>query len=179
MRFVYGSRERIFVNTALGCNANCVYCYLPDMKDDKEINYISAEEAIDLVEKTPDFVKGEDGTIISIGCYSECLNAKNINKTKLLLEHFLPMGNYIQLATKQAVTSEIIDVICRNRKFEKQVSIYISMPTISGIEKLEQGTAKYGDRINNIEKCKNNEISVVLYVKPFLEVWTFDDRDMQ
>ena len=177
MKFVYGSKERIFVNTALGCDANCIYCYLPDMKEEKDITYISAEEAIYLVESAPYFVKGDKGTLISIGCYSECLNEKNIVKTIMLLEYFLPLGNYIQLATKQEVTKEIIDVICCKRKFKEQVSIYISMPTVSGIAELEKGTAEYYIRVNNIKKCKNNEISVVLYIKPFLERWTFNDRD--
>lgn len=175
MRYVYGNKERVFVNTALGCDANCIYCYLPELKEGKDIEYISAEELINLVVSAPYFVEGEQGTIISIGCYSECLNKKNMNKTKKILEYFLPLGNYIQLATKQEVPREIIDTIFYKRKFAEQASIYISMPTISGIKELEKGTAEYNARINNIERCKKREISVVLYVKPFLENWTYKD----
>ena len=140
MRFVYGSTERMFVNTALGCKANCKYCYLPKIQNGIDVDYISAESAIEMVEYNSCFVKGENGTIISIGCYSECLDEENIAKTKAILEYFLPMGNYIQLATKQKISNDIIDVIIDKRVFKEQVSVYISMPTISEISQLESGT---------------------------------------
>ncbi len=41
--------NRIFVNTSLGCTANCSYCYLPalNLSKGKELNtYITAEEVI-------------------------------------------------------------------------------------------------------------------------------------
>lgn len=177
MRFVYGSMDRIFVNTALGCKAKCKYCYLPYMKNKGDINYISTEDVIKLVEEMPYFVKGEKGTIVSIGCYSECLDKKNISKTKAILEYFLPMGNYIQLATKQEITKDIIDIITSNRIFQEQVSIYISMPTISGISKLEKGTGSFQVRVDNITRCIKNGINVALYIKPFLEQLTNGDKD--
>jgi len=27
--YLYGNKERLFLNTNLGCNAQCSYCYLP------------------------------------------------------------------------------------------------------------------------------------------------------
>ena len=66
MRFVYGNRERVFVNTALGCNAKCKYCYLPDVHNGERIIYSPAETVIKLVKDFPDFVQGEEGTIISM-----------------------------------------------------------------------------------------------------------------
>ena len=177
MRFVYGNRERVFVNTALGCNAKCKYCYLPDVHNGERIIYSPAETVIKLVKDFPDFVQGEEGTIISIGCYSECLDLKNVTETKTILEKILPVGNYIQLATKQVVDKSIIDIIKCKRLFQEQVSIYVSMPTISGISQLEIGTALFQDRVNNIKICKDNGIVVVLYIKPFLEQLTADDKE--
>lgn len=177
MKFVYGNKERIFVNTALGCRANCAYCYLPDVKSENYVNYISAEEAIRMVESDPFFRKGEEGTIISVGCYSECLDKDNAFKTKAILEHFLPMGNYIQLATKQEITQSIIDTIVDNRSYREQVCVYISLPTISGISLMERGTTPFQIRIDNIERCKSNGIITALYIKPFLERITVDDKD--
>lgn len=177
MEFIYGDEKRIFVNTALGCKANCKYCYLPDVKKEKGISYITSETAIESVENNSCFVKGERGTVISIGCYSECMDKRNVIETKNILEHFLPMGNYIQLATKQRITDDIIDVILKKRTFQEQICIYVSMPTISGIPELEEGTAPFEARIDNIIKCRTHGIVVALYIKPFLEHRTVVDKD--
>lgn len=178
MEFVYGSRDRIFVNTDKGCKARCSYCYLRHLMGQDKTNSISIQEAIKSVESNPLFEKGESGTILSIGCYSECLDEANVLKTKELIEYFMTYGNYIQLATKQEVPQSIIDTIIHHRKFEHQVSIYISMPTMSAIEQLEEGTASLNIRLRNIERCIMNNIPVVLYIKPFIENITDKDTDM-
>lgn len=178
MEFVYGSKDRIFVNTDIGCRAKCSYCYLPHLANQDKINSISAQEAIIFVENNPLFEDGEEGTILSIGCYSECLDEANVLKTKELIEHFMSYGNYIQLATKQEVPQIIIDTIIHHRKFEHQVSIYISMPTMSAIDQLEEGTASVKTRLGNIKRCIISNIPAVLYIKPFIEGITDEDTDL-
>lgn len=84
--FVYGNENRIFVNTDMGCNSNCSYCYLPALNIKHGIKKISAVEAIGLVEKLEYYKKGKNGTIISIGCYSECMDQENIEDTLLIIE---------------------------------------------------------------------------------------------
>lgn len=177
MEFVYGSTKRIFVNTSIGCMASCQYCYLPSLKNNKNVDNISSDKAIKLVEEKPYFVTGENGTIISIGCYSECLDKDNILNTKSLLKHFTPKGNYIQLATKQLVTKELLATIVSNRVFNQQVIIYVSMPTISHILSIEKRTAPFEIRMNNIKECVSNDICVVLYIKPYLHNLTSEDVD--
>ena len=177
MEFVYGSKERIFINTDIGCKAKCSYCYLPHLVSQYKIKAISVQEAIILVENTTLFKDGEEGTILSIGCYSECLDKENILKTKELIEHFISYGNYIQLATKQKIPQIIIDTIIQHRKFEHQVIIYVSMPTMSEIDQLEEGTASVNTRLENIKHCVISNIPVVLYIKPFIEGITDKDTD--
>ena len=29
--YLSGEKDRIFINTSLGCSASCEYCYLPDL----------------------------------------------------------------------------------------------------------------------------------------------------
>jgi radical SAM domain protein len=177
MEFVYGSKDRIFVNTDIGCKAKCSYCYLPHLVNQDNIRAISAQEAIIFVKNNPLFEKGEEGTILSIGCYSECLDKGNVLKTNELIKHFISYGNYIQLATKQEIPQIIIDTILQHRKFEHQVSIYVSMPTMSAIKQLEEGTASVDTRLRNIKRCVISSIPVVLYIKPFIEGITDKDTD--
>ena len=39
-------KERLFINTSLGCTANCAYCYLPTLKysKGKKLEYLNLNE---------------------------------------------------------------------------------------------------------------------------------------
>lgn len=178
LNFVYGSSERIFLNTTIGCNAKCKYCYLPSLqKDASNTCYkMSADKVYKRLNSLSYFVTGPNGTILSLGCYSECMDKENIQQTQALLRKIIPLGNKIQLATKQKISEKIVQEISKLRKYRSQVTIYVSMPTASSIENIEPGTASYEMRIFNFELCKRYDIPVVLYIKPFLKGIT--DRDL-
>lgn len=175
--FIYGTDERIFINTALGCNAGCKYCYLPYLGYERKKKMISGEMAIRILKNMPSFKRGINGTILSIGCYSECLDIRNIEETKKIIQEILPFENRIQLATKQLVTREVCDLIRENRMYTEQMKVYISMPTVSLIAQLEPGTVSEKMRIRNIETCMKYDVSPVLYIKPFMESITDADLD--
>ena len=174
---IYGTSERIFVNTAIGCNACCKYCYMPKLGHKKKEKTISGEMAVQQVLNMTCFFPGKNGTVLSLGCYSECLDLQNMKETETVVQGLLPLGNRIQLATKQIVTEHFLEIIKRYQMYDEQMHIYISMPTISLIEQLESGTALANQRITNIENCIRHNIPVVLYIKPFLENITESDLE--
>ena len=174
---IYGTSERIFVNTAIGCNACCKYCYMPKLGHKKKEKTISGEMAVQQVLNMTCFSPGKNGTVLSLGCYSECLDLQNMKETETVVQGLLPLGNRIQLATKQIVTEHFLEIIKRYQMYDEQMHIYISMPTISLIEQLESGTALANQRITNIENCIRHNIPVVLYIKPFLENITESDLE--
>ena len=174
---IYGTSERIFVNTAIGCNACCKYCYMPKLGHKKKEKTISDEMAVQQVLSMTCFSPGKNGTVLSLGCYSECLDLQNMKETETVVQGLLPLGNRIQLATKQIVTEHFLEIIKRYQMYDEQMHIYISMPTISLIEQLESGTALANQRITNIENCIRHNIPVVLYIKPFLENITESDLE--
>ena len=174
---IYGTSERIFVNTAIGCNACCKYCYMPKLGHKKKEKTISGEMAVQQVLNMTCFSPGKNGTVLSLGCYSECLDLQNMKETETVIQGLLPLGNRIQLATKQIVTEHFLEIIKRYQMYDEQMHIYISMPTISLIEQLESGTALANQRITNIENCIRHNIPVVLYIKPFLENITESDLE--
>ena len=47
----------------------------------------------------------------------------------------MPLGNRIQLATKQRLSVDLAQYIAENRLYKQQVTLYVSMPTISGMKK--------------------------------------------
>ena len=135
--------NRLFVNTSLGCNANCSYCYLPNLNysKGKELNtYITAEELIKQIETYKDFKTGKNGTLISFGCYSECWDEINKPQTIKLIKYFLEKGNQIQFATKRYVDYKDLIDVSKFIKYYNQLTIFISSATISEWNKFEKGT---------------------------------------
>ena len=172
--------NRLFVNTSLGCTANCSYCYLPNLnysKGKKLNTYITAEELIKQIEEYNDFKTGKNGTLISFGCYSECWDEKNKPQTIKLIKYFLEKGNQIQLATKKYVNYKDLIDISKFIKQYRQLTIFISSATISKWDKFEKGTTKPEERFKSFEITKKLNIPTVLYIKPVLYNVTINDID--
>ena len=68
--------------------------------------------------------KGRKGSILSLGCYSECLDNQNISETFRLLAGLMPLGNRIQLATKQRLSVDLAQYIAENRLYKQQVTLF-------------------------------------------------------
>lgn len=176
--FVYGSPYRIFLNTALGCTSQCQYCYLPDLDMGSGPIYISAEDALSMLHQLKDFVPGPQGTILSLGCYSECWDKVNKLETVKLLASLASQGNYLQMATKQSISREELMELDALAQYPGQLGIYLSVPTLSQAEKLEPGTALPESRLAPLrwqEELKN--IYFVLYLKPVLAGITLEDAE--
>lgn len=177
LKYVYGTKERIFVNTVIGCHSSCHYCYLPSIYKVQGYMRISADDAINRVNEMKEYSPGKKNTIISLGCYSECMFSENVKDTMEVIHYFCKKNNYIQLATKQKISENVCKSLVNSRCFKSQINVYISMPTYSKIQLLEPETASLEERINNIFLCKKYGINVILYIKPFLENITYQDEE--
>lgn len=166
--FVYGDTNRIFVNTDMGCNADCKYCYLSSLEIVHGERKISASKAIELVQNLEYYVPGEKGSIISIGCYSECMDKTNIADTIALVKHFVEKGNFVQLATKKRIERSFFNEIIKYNNVRKYLWIYVSMPVIKNYNLVERGTDSPQERVINFELCKEYDIHSALYIKPYL-----------
>lgn len=174
--FVYGDRYRIFLNTALGCPARCQYCYLPGMGLGHAPKYISAEDTLAMLKQLDVFIPGPQGTIFSLGCYSECWDDQNKPETIKLLSYLSIYGNYIQLATKQMISKEELNIIDSLALYPGQIGIYLSIPTLSRSEELEPGTALPQERLAPLKwKEEFENIYFILYIKPVIPSITLDD----
>ena len=172
--------SRLFVNTSLGCTANCSYCYLPTLKYSKGErldNYIDAEEIIKEIELYKDFIEGKNGTLVSFGCYSECWDEKNKEQTIKLIKYFIEKGNQIQFSTKRYVDYRDLIEISSLLKYHGQLSIFISSATISEWQKIENRTTTPEERFKSFEITKKLNIPVILYMKPILYNITIKDID--
>lgn len=169
---VSGHQDRMFINTGIGCNGGCQYCYLPKIGIGGGIRNIDKSVIIKEVErreKNGEFIRGAQGTIVSFGCFTECWDKSVRKLTMEMLLYFLAKGNYIQIATKEYIEQKDIELLCSRLRFRNQLTINVSMPVYYGAKQIEPNTENVDKRIENFKYNKQYRMDVVLYIKPVLE----------
>ena len=178
--YIYAKdNSRIFINTCLGCTGKCSYCYLPKIGyDNKEIvdKILTMEEILSII-KDNNYNLNKD-TLITLGCYSECLDERNKKETLRLIEYFLKRGNQIQLSTKKEVQKSDFENINKLIKYPGQLLIFVSIATIRLHSKMEKGTDCPEIRFKSFGNLKNLNIPIILYLKPVLENISYNDIDL-
>lgn len=176
LHYVYGDASRIFLNTAIGCEARCEYCYLPQLGINGKPQYEKAENVLEKLQSSEYFISGEHGTVVSIGCYSECWSPQNRAETIKLISAIASMGNYIQLATKKKIKKQDILLLDALATYDNQIGIYLSVPTITHSDRMEKGTDCISKRLSPLEmKYQTMRLYYVLYIKPVLQGITICD----
>lgn len=173
-KHLFGEKSRLFINLDLGCSSECNYCYLPSEKiqigrnNSNNNNQISAQELHEQLCKDERFAPGPEGTLLSIGCYSETWDPRNRKNTVQLIKMLLRHGNNIQLATKRKIDSSDIKTIKEDEHWNKQLSIYISSTTLSHWKEYEKRTIPPHVRFLSFKSCADLDIPAALYIKPVL-----------
>jgi len=171
--YIEGSKRRLFLSTKIGCSGGCTYCYLPYLRNGNVIHdidrYLSSKKV---------FEKGKDGTLLSIGCYTDPFLEENVNDTLNLIKYLTKFENYIQIATKFILSVDVINQIINLRKYPSHISIYYSCPTLSQDYLFEKNCPSANDRIKNLIDAYNAGIPTILYIKPFIENVTKNDFEL-
>lgn len=176
--YVYGTSERLFINSTLGCASKCSYCYLPSLNYElgaSALDVVNSPTLIELVERHPEFAPGKHGTIISLGCYSECWDDFVRQSTLELIEYFLIRKNSVQFATKRYISHTHLEKIAPHISWEGQLCIFISSSTISNWKNVEHGTESPEKRFEGFKSTEIYNIPTYLYLKPILKNLTLSD----
>lgn len=181
--FISGDRSRLFLNLELGCNSSCSYCYLPPeglQLGKRPVSSLarSPEELLHQLQADGRFVSGRDGTILSIGCFSECWDSATRPRTIRLIQGLLAFDNWIQFATKREIRQVDLLSIIKSPDWRMQAVAYISSATISQWAKFERGTTPPERRFRSFSACKASGVRSCLYVKPVLPGVTILDVDL-
>lgn len=172
-------KQRLFINTSLGCSGECLYCYLPKLGyGNKDNNYktISANHLFEMIEKST--LQLNQDTLITLGCFSEYWDDFNKNETLKIIEYFLKKGNQVQLSTKKKVNKEELLELIPHTKYYGQFIIFVSSTTISKQNIIEKNTETIERRFENFNLLKTLNIPIVLYMKPILKNTTIQDLDL-
>lgn len=177
---VYGTSKRLFINSTLGCKSRCSYCYLPSLNYDinlSDLKVMGSKALIHEVENNTEFNPGKSGTIISLGCYSECWDEQVREDTLQLIEYFLQKKNPIQFATKRHVDFNHLKRVAPYISWKGQLCIFISSATITKWMTVERGTDAPEERFKSFKSAKKLDIPIYLYIKPVLKSVTINDLD--
>lgn len=170
--------ERIFINTSLGCLGKCSYCYLPRIgyNDVDNLKRMSFEDIMGFIKGNN--IKLSSKTLITLGCYSECLDDCNKRETFKLIKYFLKNGNQVQLSTKKMILEKDFKELVPFIKYYGQLVVFVSSATISKQKEIEKNTSSIDDRFSNFLILNKLNIPVVLYIKPVLQDITIKDLDL-
>ena len=176
---VFGTSERLFLNTSLGCTCSCLYCYLPNINlaiGSQANKNVSSDKLIEYIENNHLYVPGKNGTLISIGCYSECWDGQNKKQTKSLLRYFISKGNPIQIASKMYIDWREIEFLTEYIRWKGQFIVFVSCATVTYWSHFEKGTCHPQKRFRSFDLVRNTGIPCCLYIKPVIKGVTVRDR---
>lgn len=171
---------RFFIDIAIsGCGSACTYCYVKDAHENQIlIDKADLVESLKCLINSPYFVKGKQGSIISLCPNTEPFKSKDsANLVLCILESFLPIGNPIQISTKESIPSEILEASQNLCIFQRQVFLHISTSCISKMNIIEPFASPIDIRFENFDRIKfYDKLTSCFYIKPFNNN-TFKDLD--
>jgi len=170
--------SRVFISTHLGCESGCTYCYLPHQTSfefDEEI--VPAQVLFNQVINDKRYKQGQNGTLVSLGCYSEPFSKNSFTETVELIYAFLQQGNRVQIATKQCVSEDSLQAISDIQQYANQFVLLTSCAAITDNEKIEINAPPLAHRFENFDNCNKLGLMSGLMIKPFLENLTGNDVD--
>ncbi|MBL1264142.1 hypothetical protein [Candidatus Methylomicrobium oryzae] len=179
-RFVSGNRNRIFINPALGCQSSCSYCYLEHegFTLGQQPSFRETAEKLIYAVYLKDFQPGKNGTVISIGCFSECWDKSNIEVSKKIISYFLSHGNPVQFATKRSVNPSQIKEILPQILWKGQLTLFVSCASITEWKTYEKGTTNPALRFKHIGNLVELGLMTYIYIKPVIEGVTIKDTNL-
>lgn len=173
---ISGNKERIFVSAALGCSHHCTYCYLPRMQVKAVQFSFTKKELLDELDRRGIFIPGKQGSLVTIGCFTECWDEINRETTIQMINFFLRQGNYVQISTKKEIAERDIISIKKNIQFQDQMNIFVSLPTLSYAKSFEPDADSPDMRIKNLDIKRRYGINTYIYIKPVIESITIKDK---
>lgn len=171
-----GAFARVFINiTSKGCGSGCSYCYVEEFRGGQVL--LSVDEllaGVNQILSDPRFVCGREGTIVSFCPDTEPF--KTAASAELLLiavRAVAPLGNRMQIATKELVPSEALHVCAGLQQYFGQFVLFVSLTTFRKLT-IEPFAAPPTTRLLNFQKARLHGIASCLYIKPFISTTSLE-----
>jgi DNA repair photolyase len=117
----------------------------------------------------PNFVPGPSGSLLAFGSHCDLFRTPALFTAFLsTLQAVAPLGNPIQVSTKQVITSRWAAKLSAARTYGAQIVVFISCSTVLQSTVLEPRTASPQARFTSFDALRAHTIPACLYIKPFL-----------
>jgi len=152
--------NRVFIGVAeSGCGTNCAYCYIPN-PGGPQILYPS-QSIVWAVEKLVSIIQlGREGTLISLCPDTEPFKSQaSTSRVLSVLGRVMPLGNPIQISTKERVSDRVMGQIAALQEYPGQVVLFTSCVTVSGYKLVEPGAPAPSVRFSNFTTARSSGIT--------------------
>ena len=159
------------IHTGIGCNYGCLYCYVPDIVQDKNpIEYpLEPKTLFYSIITNPYFMPGKHGTLMAIGSITEPFLTNTItNETIefLRITKEKHIGNPIQIATKKAVNEALAKQI--KEASPPNLNVLVTITTIRKYRVIEPKAPPPQQRFDGIKNLSEKGIKVDLFLRPII-----------
>lgn len=174
------SNNRFFVSPIIGCNGQCVYCYLAiEEYAAPSANMFGIDKTIEFLLKDKKFISGSKGSIISVGALGDlfpsdtCLRGYSIEWIKKLLL----LGNPMQIMSKNELFQEEIDEIVSSIKYNNQLLFSTTIVTFDHDKLIEKGVNCSLKRLLVLNEFEKRGVPINIMIKPFIPGITSEESD--
>ncbi len=167
---------RLFISPILGCSGACSYCYLSlhDYKSPRK-NELTVAEILEEAKNNPDFVLGQNGTVVSIGAWGDIFPKGNDDLTLYsvnMIKALLAWGNPMQIMSKNSLNHECIEEIVKAVRYPGQLLYSTTITSIQHWETIEHFTSSPIERLETCARFHEHGIPTNVLLKPFFPTIT-------
>jgi len=170
LKYVSYSFNRIYINPASGCSANCAYCYIFDEGHPRRPHLfdVTANDVRKWLLTQKGFRAGMSGTLISLSPCCDPFADGVIDKTLELVEALASLQNPMQLSTKYYVDKIAAKRIGESQSISGQLVLYATITSFELWKRIEPSACEPYTRLNGLQNAQREDIITCLAIKPVL-----------
>jgi len=167
---------RVFINlSSSACESQCIYCYVPEGAPQPYL-WGNIEIGLRNLVTTDSFLPGKNGTIITFGGHTEIFRSSQLIDLLIgALKFICPLGNPVQISTKQFVNAKTINAINRCSHYPGQIALFVSCASVTNAKLVEPGTDSPTNRWLTFTNQQATRMPRALFIKPWLGNTTKQD----
>jgi DNA repair photolyase len=167
---------RLFLNiSSSACVSRCRYCYVPHGRS-QPLATDRLRTAVVEIQGHAGFVPGKCGTIVTLGGNTDLFRERGTTDALLTaLSLLAPLGNPMQVSTKEAVSFDAVQAIAALENYFGQISLFVSCATVSDAHHLEPGAPPPSQRWSTLRFAREAGLCPVLLIKPWIGASTRND----
>jgi len=171
------------VSPVIGCQAKCVYCYLPISGINKKVrpNSNEIDIIIDSITSDANFIKGQKGSIISVGAWGDIFPLGNeglVNNSIDWIINLLKIGNPVQIMSKFTISEKHVHKICDSIQYKGQLLYSTTVTTFKKWDRIECNSSSPQERLITLHTFKKNNVPTNVMIKPLIPGITDSEIDL-